>query len=387
MTQDATATAATIHGRMSDHENDPSAPEYTLYRAKPRGLRARLRGETDLDELRQDDGRAPGRPGRRSRIPGGWRDRVTPKRVILGLLGLIVGWLLLSLVLFLISAQIEQSNVDSAAKAALTGSGFPLTSANTILVLGSDQRPKGSKEPGASTSGPSRSDSILLMRIGGGSSARLSIPRDTVVNIPGHGENKINAAYAFGGAALTIHSVEQLLPGVKINHLVEINFTNFPKLIDAMGGIDVKTNCVISKINGGYKNGGVTLRLHHGTNHLSGKQALALARTRHNLCNPRENDLTRARRQQKIFSAMKSKLTSPSTFFRLPWVAWDAPKALRSDMGGFSMLGLMGALATSGTPPTQVLQPSGVTTLRDGESALTVSPTTAAAAAQKFLKG
>ena len=371
---------------MSDHENDPSAPDYTLYRAKPRGLLARLRGQDDLDELRQGDG-ALGRPGRPAGTPGGWRDRITPKRVILSLLGLIVGWLLLSLILFLISAQIEQSKVDSAAKAALSGGSFPLTSANTILVLGSDQRPKGSKEPGASTSGPSRSDSILLMRVGGGASSRLSIPRDTVVNIPGHGENKINAAYAFGGAALTIHAVESLLPGVKINHLVEINFTNFPKLIDAMGGIDVKTNCVISKINGGYKNGGVTLRLHHGTNHLNGEQALALARTRHNTCNPRENDLTRARRQQKIFSAMKSKITSPSTFFRLPWVAWDAPKALRSDMGGFSMLGLIGALGTSGSPPTQVLRPSGVTTLPDGESALTVSPTTAAAAAQKFLKG
>jgi LCP family protein required for cell wall assembly len=377
---------------MSDHEHDalgrPTAqepePEYTLYRAKPRGLRARLRGQSDLDELRRDEGGEPGRP-RRPRV--GWRARFTPKRVILGVLGAIVGWLLLSLILFLISAQIEQSKVNAAAKAALSGGGFPLTSANNILVLGSDQRPKGSKEPGASTSGPSRSDSILLMRIGGGSSARLSIPRDTVVDIPGHGPNKINAAYAFGGAALTIRTVEALLPGVKINHLVEINFANFPKLIDAMGGVDVKTNCVISNINGGYKNGGVTLRLHSGTHHLTGKEALALARTRHNECHKNENDLTRARRQQQIFSAMKDKITSPSTFFRLPWVAWDAPKALRSDMGGFSMLGLVGALATSGTPPTEVLRPSGVTTLPDGESALTVTRATELAAAQKFLHG
>src|SRR5207237_1138804 len=79
------------------------------------------------------------------------------------------------------------------------------------LVLGSDQRPKGTHEGGASTSGPSRSDSILLMRVGGGHAGRLSIPRDTVVDIPGHGRNKINAAYAFGGAALAIKSVEQLL--------------------------------------------------------------------------------------------------------------------------------------------------------------------------------
>jgi LCP family protein required for cell wall assembly len=365
-------------------DDDPT-PEYTLYRARPRGLRARLRGESDIDELRRADGGAPG--GAPVITKPGWRQRLNWKKIVLGLIAAIFGWLLLSLLLFLISAQIEQSKVNSAAKAALSGGGFPLTSKNTILVLGSDQRPKGSKEPGANTSGPSRSDSILLMRVGGGASARLSIPRDTVVNIPGHGNNKINAAYAFGGAALTIKTVEALLPGIKINHLVEINFANFPKLIDAMGGIDVKTNCVISRINGGYKNGGITLRLRHGTHHLNGKQALALARTRHNECNPRENDLTRARRQQKIFSAMKSKITSPTTFFRLPWVAWDAPKALRSDMGGFSMLGLVGALATTGSPPTEVLKPSGVTTLPDGESGLTVSPATASAAAQQFLKG
>jgi LCP family protein required for cell wall assembly len=227
----------------------------------------------------------------------------------------------------------------------------------------------------------------MLMRVGGGANSKLSIPRDTVVNIPGHGEQKINAAYAFGGAALTIRTVEALLPGVRINHLILINFTNFPKLIDAMGGITVKTNCVISNINGGYKNGGVTLRLHHGTHHLNGKQALALSRTRHNQCNPRENDLTRERRQQKVIAAMKSQITSVGTFFRLPWVAWDAPKALQSDMGGITMLGLVGALATAGTTHDAVLTPTGATTLPDGESGLTVTPAHAAAAAAKFLKG
>ena len=367
---------------MSDTE-----PEYTLYRSRRRGVLARLRGEGDIDELRSQ--RGPGRPprsGRRLRFGGGV-GRFTWKKAILWLVGLIVGWLLLSFVLFLISAQIEQSKISSDAKAQLAGGGFPLTSANNILVLGSDQRPKNSKEPGANPNGPSRSDSIMLMRVGGGAASRLSIPRDTVVDIPGHGVQKINAAYAFGGAALTIKTVEALLPGVKINHLIEINFTNFPKLINAMGGITVKTNCVISNINGGYKNGGVTLRLRHGTHHLNGKQALALSRTRHNLCNPRESDLTRVRRQQKIISAMKSQITSFGTFFRLPWVAWDAPKALQSDMSGFTMLGVIGALATGGNAKTRVLTPTGTTTLPDGESGLTVTPSAAAKAARTFLKG
>src|SRR5204862_6646609 len=109
--------------------------------------------------------------------------------------------------------------------------------------------------------------------------------------------DKINAAYAIGGPALAIRTVEQFL-GTKINHLVEVNFANFPQLIDALGGVDVKTGCIHSELNGGRRNGGSTLRLRAGTHHLNGKQALILARTRHNLCNPAFNDLNRERDQQ-----------------------------------------------------------------------------------------
>ena len=98
---------------------------------------------------------------------------------------------------------------------------------------------------------------------------------------------------------------------------------------------------MISRINGGSRNGGYTLRLNPGKNHLDGKQALALARTRKNECNPAENDLTRARRQQKILGAIKSRLLSPATFLRLPFVSWQAPKAIRSDMAGPDLLGLV----------------------------------------------
>ena len=189
----------------------------------------------------------------------------------------------------------------------------------------------------------------MLMRVGGGKSARLSIPRDTIVDIPGHGRDKINAAYAYGGPGLATKTVSQYL-GIPINHLVEVNFENFPEFIDSLGGITYKGGCVVSRINGGSKNGGYTLRLHRGENHLDGKQALALARTRKNECNPAENDLSRARRQQKILSAIKSRLISPKTFFRLPLVSWNAPKAIRSDMAGPALLGLFGSVATSGTP-------------------------------------
>ena len=394
------------------------APRYTKYRARPRWLPGRGRdAESGLDELRRDlrpgsaprpgarpaPGPAPGpaepsprrrprtspeAPPDRVRKPGllarRGRKPITFGRVVRWLVAFVVGWIVLSLALFLVSAQIQQGKTADAADQALAG-GFPLTSKSTILVLGSDARPKGSKEPGAQKIGaPSRSDSILLIRTGGGASARLSIPRDTVVDIPGHGPDKINAAYAIGGAALAIKTIEQYL-GIEINHLVEVNFDNFPDLIDAMGGIDYKGGCVVSKINGGFKNGGFTLRLKSGKTHIDGKQALALARTRKNECNVRENDLTRARRQQKIFSAMKSRLFSPKTFFRLPFVSWQAPKALRSDMSGPSLLGLFASLSVSGTPATRVLKPSGATQTAGGGAGLTVSDDEKRAEVRRFL--
>jgi LCP family protein required for cell wall assembly len=346
-------------------------PQYTVYRARPRIFRRRDEG---VDELRE--------PKRGPR-----RVRVTPGRVLKWVGLAVLGWLLLSLVLFLVSAQIESSKTSSAADTELSGGGFPLTTPNNILVLGSDARLPGTHEAGANTIGqPSRSDSIMVMRIGGGKNATLSIPRDTVVNIPGHGQDKINAAYAIGGPALAIRTVGQFL-GIKINHLVEVNFENFPQLIDALGGVTVKTGCIHSELNGGRSNGGYTLKLRAGTHHLTGKQALALARTRHNLCDPAFNDLNRERNQQKIISGIKSKVFSIGTFFRLPWVSWAAPKAVRSDMGGVSLLGLVGAELIGGNAHTAILKPTGAETLPNGGAALTVDEASKQRAVDRLLQG
>jgi LCP family protein required for cell wall assembly len=226
----------------------------------------------------------------------------------------------------------------------------------------------------------------MLMRVGPAHSTRLSIPRDTIVDIPGHGPDKINAAYAIGGAALTITTVKQYL-GIAVNHLVEVNFDNFPAFVDALGGVDFSDGCVISNISGGTRNGGFTLRLTPGTHHLDGRQALALARTRKNECHPSEDDIARIKRQQQILNAIKSRLTSPTTFFRLPLVSWDAPKAVRTDMGGFSLLGLFATMETAGSPATRVLQPSGEETLANGGSGLVVSDQERRAEVSRFLNG
>lgn len=359
---------------MPDQESRP----YTLYRAGPRGLRARLRDEEELglNDAGGPDGSGPGRRWRlrRGGEPGVPGRPITPRRVIKYVLVAIVSWLLLSLVLFLVSAQIEQGNVSDSAKAALASGGNMLTSSDNVLVIGTDTRAPGSKEPGANTNDAgSRSDTLMLWHVGGGSSRRLSIPRDTVADIPGHGRSKINAAYAYGGAALTIKTVEQFT-GLKINHLILVNFVNFPKFIDALGGIDVQTGRVCSDISGGTANGGYSLYLRPGLNHLNGQQALTLARTRKNKCNPAENDLTRVKRQQQIMNAIKGQLLSPGSFFRLPWISWSAPKAVKTDMGGFTLMSLFAAAEIGGSAPTAVLKPSANVTLPDGESAFSVSP-------------
>ena len=323
---------------------------------------------------------------RESRPRQGWRERITPKRVILCLLALIAGWLILSLVLFLLSSHFQRTSPPANVASVLDPAGYPLTSANNILVLGSDRRQKDSKEPGAETTGPGRSDSILLIRTGGGHAARLSIPRDTVVEIPGHGLQKINAAHEFGGPAESISVIRSWL-GIPINHLVEVNFENFPALIDAMGGVTYTGGCVVSRLDGGFSQGGYTLRLRAGSHHLNGKQALALARTRENLCAPSETDIQREEHQQALFTAMKSQLLSPSSFLRLPLIAWNAPPAIISDMSGPTLLGMFAALAISGTPPTHVLKPSGTITLPDGEQGLTVSEAQRRAAVARFEAG
>jgi LCP family protein required for cell wall assembly len=380
-------------------ENPGGRAPYTRYRARPR-LRSRTPEQPlheELDELRGGGGAGAGgsgsgrgRDGRaprsaRGRLPWRWR-RLTPKRAILALLGLIVGWLLLSLVLFLISSHFERTSLPSNVKAVLDPAGNPLTSANDILVLGSDRRPKGSKEPGAETTGPGRSDTIMLIRTGGGHSARLSIPRDTVVEIPGHGLQKINAAHAYGGPAESVQVIKRWL-GVPINHVVEVDFENFPQLIDSMGGVNYTGGCIIAKLDGGYANGGYTLRLPAGTHHIDGKAALAIARTRENLCAPNETDLQREEHQQALFNAMKSQLLSVSSFFRLPWIAWNAPPAIISDMSGPELVELFGGLAIGGTPPTRVLKPSGSVTLPEGGEGLSVSEAEKHAAVARFMAG
>jgi LCP family protein required for cell wall assembly len=326
--------------------NDPTPgpPEYKLYRSRRKPL---ARGG-DLDSLRsrlsrRSDGDEPRAP--RQKRP------ITPGRVLKWVALAIAGWLLLSLVVFLISAQ-TQEGVSPETERALSSEGSLFTGSN-ILVLGSDARTGESIDE--SQRGPGRADTILLVHAAFGSVRKLSIPRDVEVEVPGHGINKINAAYAIGGPALTIETVESFLGnGLRVNHLVEVDFENFPDFIDSLGGVTVDNPSRICSPP--FDNFWKGLNFRRGEVELDGTRALGYARVRKNPCAPAEDDRDRAARQQRVLSAIGSQVKSPSTFVRLPWVSWNAPRTLRTDMNGLELLMLFGDMATGTSDDTAVLE-------------------------------
>ncbi|WP_250556512.1 LCP family protein [Pseudonocardia lacus] len=176
----------------------------------------------------------------------------------------------------------------------------PATGATTFLLVGTDTR---SDDPttGAAATEPAagRSDVLMLARVrpDGTAASVVSIPRDSWVEIPGHGPNKINAAYAFGGPSLLVQTVEQVT-GVRVDHFAVIDFAGFRAMVDAVGGIYVSVSAPTS-------HDGVDFR--QGVNFLDGEQALAFVRQREGLPG---GDLDRAQRQQAALRALLTQASS-----------------------------------------------------------------------------
>jgi LCP family protein required for cell wall assembly len=189
-----------------------------------------------------------------------------------------------------------------------------------------------------------------------------------LAEIPGFGAEKINGAFSLtgkqnGDAALTIETVEGFL-GIDINHIVIVDFEGFADFIDTLGGIEVDLpNKVCGDISGGKSQGGVSLKLAPGEHTLESQKALALARLRKNDCDPSEDDLDRAARQQLILNGIKGRLTDPLripyNFVKGPLIGWNAPKALISDMGALTLPQVAAAAVFGGNDETNVLKPSG----------------------------
>jgi LCP family protein required for cell wall assembly len=180
-------------------------------------------------------------------------------------------------------------------KLAVTTPGEP----QTILLLGSDTRPKTAKDGGAGAKG--RSDTIILARLDPKrkATALMSLPRDLKVDIPGHGTDKINAAYEIGGPALTLKTVKQLT-GLPINHVINVDFKGFSSAIDAIG-------CIYVDVDRQYLNDTAAYAFIHvdaGYQKLCGDKALQFARFRHE-----DSDLVRGVRQQEVVKAMKQQIS------------------------------------------------------------------------------
>jgi LCP family protein required for cell wall assembly len=274
--------------------------------------------------------RPPGPPSRRPPRPA--RRRLRPWRLImfavLGALVVLALWVGYGYWQFRGALDAANKRVDAGTRAALVPGGSLLSDASTTLVLGSDRR---------SDAGPGRSDSILLVRVDPARNriAQLSIPRDLRVTIPGHGDDRINVAYALGGPELAIRTV-QALTGIPINHVVLVDFSGFRELVDALGGVTIDNpEKIISNSFDGHP-----WRFGRGHLHLDGRHALAYARVRENTANPSDNDLTRGLRQQRVLQAIAHGLASPSTLLHLPSVGRTIGKPLTTDLSANDLLEL-----------------------------------------------
>jgi LCP family protein required for cell wall assembly len=336
-------------------------PDYKVYRSRP-SLTDRFK-KPDLAALRR------ARPG------GGLRERLSGaggpggRRWLRWVLIGVAGWILLSFIAFAVSAQIQKSELSDEAKDALAG-GPDVLAGQNILILGGDQRTgvTGKNEPGSEGAGSPRADTIMVLHASLTSFRKLSIPRDTLADVPGFGAERINAAFSLtgkqkGDAALVIETVENFL-GIDINHIVIVDFAGFADFIDTLGGITVDLpNKVCGDISGGKSQGGVSLKLRPGEHTLESQKALALARLRKNNCDLSEDDLDRAARQQVILNGIKGRLSDPLrlpyNFVKGPLIGWNAPKAFVSDMGAFTLPQVAIAAFFGGSDETNVLKPSG----------------------------
>jgi len=230
------------------------------------------------------------------------------------------------------SDEVAKANkrIDKRTRAALTPTGNILRNPQISLVMGSDSR-------GQSATAGARADSILLVRTDPSHHliSMLSIPRDLYVPIPGHGTNKINAAFAFGGPPLLIRTVNKLT-SLKVNHVVLVDFAGFRKLIDDLGGITIVNP---TKIVSSENFDGHGWQFGKGPIHLDGRRALAYARIRHTT-NAADTDISRTERQQRVLQALMHELIKPSSLLHLPSVGRSVVKPLATDLSANELLGM-----------------------------------------------
>jgi LCP family protein required for cell wall assembly len=262
---------------------------------------------------RQDPLESKGPPPRD--VPGTSTPPSGPRRrkwILRGILVLLLAWVAF-LVLVPVYAYSKITKVD----AEPSGERPADSAGTTYLLVGSDSRAELSDEErqqlGTGAAEGQRTDTIMLLHVpsGDGPNLLLSIPRDSFVPIPGQDENKINAAYAFGGPELLVQTVEGAT-GVHVDNYIEIGFGGFVELVDAVGGIEI---CPERAINDP-KAGG--LDLEKGCQEVDGVTALGYSRSRAFA----RGDITRAEHQREVIAAVGDEAASWQSVV-LPWRYWS----------------------------------------------------------------
>jgi LCP family protein required for cell wall assembly len=182
----------------------------------------------------------------------------------------------------------------------------------TFLILGSDRRFDEVKanNPALKKDVPARSDTMMLIRLDPDQAATsiLSLPRDLKVQIPGYGTDKLNASYALGGPTLTVKTIKAYT-GLDINHVININFSGFRDVVNAIGCvyIDVDRRYYHSNVGLGVGERYAEIDIQPGYQKLCGTDALNYVRYRH-----LDSDIVRAARQQAFLRQAKDQLNASS---------------------------------------------------------------------------
>lgn len=311
---------------------DPNATRRIPVQPRPGQARpstpAAAYGATDPDRVRPaptpQQPQQPQQPGGPGEPPGtsyrsrGWRPR-RPRFRLRYVFLLVLAW-----VVFLAAtpfyAYSQMTSVEFEPRGGQRPAEQPGT---TYLLVGSDSRAgltqQERRELGTGNATGQRTDTIMLLHTGSGPNLLMSIPRDSLVDVPGYGTTKINAAFAFGGPRLLTKTIEKNT-GIRVDHYVEIGLGGFVSLVDAVGGVEICPEMAM-------KDPLANLDVKKGCQEADGATALGYARSRKLYTDL--GDIKRARAQREVVSSIGSEVLSPWTvvnpvrYWRLNMAATD----------------------------------------------------------------
>jgi LCP family protein required for cell wall assembly len=317
---------------------------YRVYRG------GRVKGRVPLErpQSRRPDrnGRAPREPRiRRPRRRWSWKRRIGV--TLLALLVLLVVWAIAGYLSFRSGVAKANERLQKTSpgveRVLASQNGAVISNPTTILMLGRDFANTDARVT------DNHSDSIMILRTDPDHHrlAYLSIPRDLRVAIPGHGEQKINAAMQIGGPELVVRTIQGLTGNaMRVNHVMIVDFAQFKDLIDNVGGIDINVPAPIlsNKFDCPYDAAGCARwrgwRFAKGWQHMDGKRALIYSRIRENQLDPRDTDVTRGGRQQAVLRAALHKLLGFGTFMKLPFEGKTLLQPLTTDLSAWQFVEL-----------------------------------------------